>query len=101
MLVLAEPIGRLFDVPFAAVVGIGAATLVWAWLLTRLARQGDWRSPLRLVAAANAAASVGVAVLAALAPALAGRVLLLAVAVEVAAFAAIQLRVLVRARAAS
>ena len=30
MLVLAEPIGRLFDVPFAAVVGIGAATLVWA-----------------------------------------------------------------------
>jgi hypothetical protein len=94
---LCVPLARLFDVPFALVTGIGAATTFWAWLLLRFAKREHWRQPLRLVAAANAAASAGVAVLVALTPAAAPRLLLLAVAVEVAAFAAVQIRVLRRA----
>ena len=91
---LAGPLGRLLHVVPALLVAVGAAAVCWAWLLMRLARRPAVRQPLQLVAAANAAASVGVAVLAAVAPAAAGQLLLAAVAVEVAAFAAVQLRVL-------
>jgi predicted permease len=97
-LALCVPLARLFEIPFALVAGIGIATTFWAWVLTRLARRERWRQPLQLVAATNAAASAGVAVLAALTPAAAPRLLLIAVAVEVAAFAAVQLRVLRHAR---
>lgn len=93
---LCLPLARLFDVPVGVVAAIGVATIVWAWLLLRLAGGEDWRQPLRLVGAANAAASAGLAVLAALSPAAASRVLLIAVAIEVAAFAAVQLRMLHR-----
>lgn len=95
---LCVPLARLFDTPLALVVGIGVATTFWAWLLLRFAQREHWREPLRLVAAANAAASAGVAILAALAPAAAPRLLLIAVAVEVAAFAGVQIRVLRHAR---
>ena len=98
-LALCVPLARLFEIPFVLVAGIGLATTLWAWVLARLARREHWREPLRLVAAANAAASAGVAVLAARAPAVAPRLLLIAVAVEVAVFAAVQFRVL-RAEAA-
>jgi hypothetical protein len=94
---LSGPLGRFFHVPLAIVAGVGVATVLWAWLLLRLARRRDWRQPLRLVAGANAAASAGVAVLAALAPAVAARLLLIAVAAEVAAFATVQYRMLRRA----
>jgi hypothetical protein len=57
-------------------------------------RSADLRQPLRLVAAVNAAASIAVAVLAAVEPARAARLLLIAVAIEVAAFAVAQLRLL-------
>jgi hypothetical protein len=67
-LLLSGPLARLFDIPLAIVAGIGAAAVVWAWFLMRLARLQNWRQPLRLVAAANAAASMGVGVLAAFAP---------------------------------
>jgi hypothetical protein len=93
-LALCLPLARLFDTPLALMVGIGVATTFWAWLLLRLAQREHWRQPLRLVAAANAAASAGVAVLAALAPTAAPRLLLSAVAVEVAAFAGVQFRIL-------
>jgi hypothetical protein len=96
-LLLSGPLARLFGIPLAIVAGIGVATVVWAWLLLRLARSQNWQQPLRLVAAANAAASTGVGVLAALAPAAAARLLLAAVAAEVAAFATVQLRMLRRA----
>ena len=94
---LCVPLARLFKIPFEAVVGVGAVTIFWAWLLMRLARRRDWRQPLRWVAAANAAASAGVAILAALAPEVAPRLLLTAVAVEVAVLAAVQVRILRRA----
>jgi predicted permease len=94
---LSGPLARLFDVPLAIVAAVGVATVFWAWLLMRLARRQNWRQPLRLVAAANAIASIGVGVLAALAPAAAARLLLIVVAAEVAAFATVQLRMLRRA----
>jgi O-antigen/teichoic acid export membrane protein len=96
-LALCVPFTRWFEIPLALTAGIGAAVLAWAWLLTRLARRPDWRQPLRLVAGANAVASVGVAGLATLAPDVPARLLLIAVAAEVAAFAAVQLRTLRRA----
>jgi hypothetical protein len=95
-LALCVPLARLLEIPVELTAGIGAATLCWAWFLIRLARGHDWRTPLRLVAAANTAASAGVAGLAALAPDVPARLLLIAVAAEVAAFAAVQLRTLRR-----
>ena len=91
------PLARLFHVPAAAIAGVGTVTVVWAWLLARLARRRDWRQPLAVVTGANAGASAAVAALAAVERALAGRLLLAAVAVEVAAFTAVQLRTLRRA----
>lgn len=90
------PLARLFHVPTAAIAAAGAATVVWAWLLARLAQRREWRHPLAVVAAANAGAAATVAALAAVAPALAARLLLAAVCVEVATFAAVQLRTLRR-----
>jgi len=95
-LALCVPLAHLFNIPLEAVVGVGAATILWALLLAHLARRRDWRQPLWLVAAANAFASAGLAVLAALAPEAAPRLLLAAVAVEVAGFAAVQVRMLRR-----
>ena len=95
---LCVPLGHLYAIPFELIAGIGAATIVWGWFLKRLAQRQDWRQPLQLVAAANAAASAGLAALAAMAPAAAPRLLLIAVAIEVAAFAAGQLRMLRRTR---
>jgi hypothetical protein len=91
-LALAEPLGRLFDVPGLVPAAMGAATLVWAAALTAVARRAGWRRATALVAVANVAASVGVGVLAYLSPGLAARLLLAAVAVEVAGFAAVQTR---------
>jgi hypothetical protein len=85
-LALAAPLGRLFHVPLAVLVVVGAGALVWAFVLPRVS--------LSLVAAANAAAALAIAVLAVLAPGTAGRLLLVAVCVEVAAFAAAQARLL-------
>jgi O-antigen/teichoic acid export membrane protein len=93
-LALCLPLARLYGVPPESIAGVGLTTVVWSWLLLRLAGRRDWRPALRLVAAANAAASAAVAVLAGVAPAGAPRLLLIAVAVEVAAFAAVQLRLL-------
>jgi hypothetical protein len=81
-LALARPLSSLLHVPAAALVAIGLATVVWAALLAALARLAEWRQPLRLVAAFT--------------PTDAGRLLLAAVAVEVAAFAGVQLRLLGR-----
>jgi hypothetical protein len=97
-LALCLPLARFYGVSPEAVAAIGLATVVWAWVLTRLAGRREWRGPLQLVAAANAAAFAAVAALAALVPTAAPRLLLVAVAVEVAAFAVVQLRLLRRGR---
>ena len=93
-LALAEPLGRLFHVSTLLVLAIGAATACWTLVLVWLTRTGDLRQPLRIVAAVNAVASAAVAVLAAVEPARAARLLLIAVAIEVAAFAVAQMRLL-------
>jgi predicted permease len=93
-LALAEPLGRFFHVSTLLVLAIGAVTACWALALVWLTRTGDLRQPLRLVAAVNAVASIAVAVLAAVEPARAARLLLIAVAIEVAAFAVAQMRLL-------
>jgi hypothetical protein len=96
-LALCVPLARWFEIPLAFTAGLGVATLAWALLLMRLARSLYWRRPLRMVAGANAVASVGIAGLVVLAPDLPARLLLIAVAAEVAAFSAVQLRTLRRA----
>jgi hypothetical protein len=97
-LVLARELAGLFDVPAVAVAALGAATLVWASLLALLARRDEWRAPVLVVGVANALAAAGVAASAIAAPATAARLLLVAVALEVAAFAAVQLRLSAYAR---
>ena len=81
------PLARLLQVPRLALAVAGAATIVWAILLRRLAGRLDWRLPVAAVAAANGVAAGGLAGLALVSPAAAAKVLLAAVAVEVAAFA--------------
>jgi hypothetical protein len=96
VLALCVPLGRLFHIapPLAAV--LGAGTLGWAVLLARLAARHDWRRSTRFVAGANVAAAVGLLVLALAAPTMTARVLLLAVAAEVATFAVAQTHTLRR-----
>jgi hypothetical protein len=90
------PLGRLFHVPPALLLAAGVATIGWALVVRRLARVPAWRATVARIAAANAAAALGLVVLAALSPALAARLLLAAVAVEVAAFAGGQVAALSR-----
>jgi hypothetical protein len=89
---LASPLGRFFHVPALLVAAVGAATLVWAVLLTRLARAEEWRRQVTAVGAANSLAAIGVLGLTAVAPTPEARLLLAAVALEVGAFALVQLR---------
>jgi hypothetical protein len=91
-LVLARPLGELAHAPAEVFAAVGVGAIAWALVLTWLARQPEWRQPLRLVAAANVAASAAIAVVAFVTPALAARLLFAAVALEVAAFAAVQWR---------
>ena len=84
---LVVPLARLVQVPRLALALAGAATIVWALVLRRLAGRLDWRLPVAAVAVANGVAAAGLAVLAAVAPATAAKLLLAAVAAEVAAFA--------------
>ena len=93
-LTLAAPLGRLFHVAPELAAGAGAAAVVWGVLLARFATRLTWRVPLALVATANAAASAALVGLAIVAPGPAAHIVLAAVALEVAAFASIQLRIL-------
>jgi hypothetical protein len=93
---LSVPLGRLFHIPPSLAALIGGVTLVWALLLAHLASRQDWQQSIRLVVGANAAASLGLLALGVIAPTVAARLLLVAVAVEVAAFAVVQLRTLGR-----
>ena len=92
-----DPLAELLGAPEALFVAVGAATMVWSLVVHRLARVADWRRPVVAVAAANVVAALGVAALALFTPRLAGQLLLAAVAIEVAAFAASQLVALRRA----
>jgi hypothetical protein len=84
----AGPLSRLFNVPALLLVALGIWTIAWAVLVGRLARLPTWRTTVARIAVANAAAAAAIAVLAALSPELAARLLLAAVALEVGGFAA-------------
>lgn len=86
VLLLARPLAGLFGVPYELTLALGGATLTWALALALLRRVPRWRGVLAVVAAANSGAAI----------ALAGAALLLAVALEVAAFAFVQIRLLRR-----
>jgi hypothetical protein len=88
--VLAAPLGKLFEIPTAVLWVAGVATVGWALLLAVLARREQWWSPLLLVGAANTLAAAAIAVSALVVAAPGARLLLVAVAVEVAGFAAVQ-----------
>ena len=81
------PLAGLFHVPPAIPLVAGVATIGWAVVVRRLARVTAWRATVARIAAANAFAAVALVGLAALSPAFAARILLAAVAIEVAAFA--------------
>jgi hypothetical protein len=91
---LAAPLGGLFGIPRALVTASGVVTILWAVALALLARREQWRSPLALVGGANALAASGIAVAAFVVAGTGARALLVAVAFEVAAFAAIQVGLL-------
>jgi len=93
---LCVPLARLFHIPVAVPAAAGAATLVWALLLVRLAGGDAWRGAVARVAGANVVAAAALGALAIVAPMLAGQLLLAAVAVEVAAFGAGQIAALRR-----
>src|SRR5215213_9660133 len=78
------PLARLLDTPRAVPLAAGAATVVWAAVLLRSADRADWRITVAAVAAANTLAAASIATLSAFAPGTAARLLLAAVAVEVA-----------------
>src|SRR3954463_1147124 len=82
------PLARLFHVPPALPLVAGIGTIGWALVVHRVARAPAWRPTVARIAAANAVAAVALVALAALSPVLATRLLLAAVAIEVAAFAA-------------
>ena len=93
---LYAPLARLFEAPQAVFFLVGSAAIGWALVLLRLARAQAWRISAGVVAAANLVGAAAVAAVAAFAPALAGRLLLVAVAAEVSAFAVGQLAALRR-----
>jgi hypothetical protein len=90
------PLSEVLAAPRTFVVAAGLAALAWAVFLRHLARRTHWRTPVGVVAAANLLAAGAIAALAFATPQLAGRLLLGAVAIEVAAFAAGQLAALRR-----
>lgn len=96
VLLLARPLAGLFGVPYELTLALGGATLTWALALALLRRVPRWRGVLAVVAAANSGAAIALAAAAVLVIGLLGRGLLLAVALEVAAFAFVQIRLLRR-----
>ncbi|MGH3111617.1 MAG: hypothetical protein ACRDQT_11960 [Gaiellaceae bacterium] len=90
------PLSNLLAAPQTLLVVAGVAALVWALFLHKLAHRTAWRTPVAVVAAANLLAAGAIAALAFATPQLAGRLMLGAVAAEVAGFAAGQLAALRR-----
>jgi hypothetical protein len=90
------PLAELLAAPRGLLVAAGIGAIGWALLLHRLARRTDWRAPVAVVAAANLLGAAAIAALAFATPELAGQLLIAAVAIEVAAFAAGQVAALRR-----
>jgi hypothetical protein len=82
------PLGSLLGAPRAVLVVSSLIAIVWSRVLALLARGASWRIATTTVGVLNLGAAVAIGALAVLSAATAARVLLAAVAVEVAAFAA-------------
>ncbi|GAA0265515.1 hypothetical protein [Cryptosporangium japonicum] len=93
----AEPVGGALGVPAGVPLTAAVLTLGWAGMLLALAARRRPRGPVRFVLVANVVAVAGLAALASTRPLDALSLLLLAVAVEVGAFAVWQ-AVLLRTR---
>jgi hypothetical protein len=87
-LLLFSPLARLLDAPEPVPAVAGALTIGWAYVLLRLAARSDWRRAVTVVALANVVAAAAILALGAVVSATLGRLLLAAVAMEVAALAA-------------
>lgn len=93
---LYAPLSRLFEAPKVLFLVVGFGAIVWSLVLLRLARTRTWRASVAAVAVANFVGAAAVAAVSAFAPVPAGRLLLVAVAAEVSAFAVGQLVALQR-----
>ena len=83
----ARRLGTLLELQVPAVLGAGAATVAWAGLVSRLSTAENWRRGVGLVATANLFAASGLGAVAARQRSLSGRLILAAVATDVATFA--------------
>ena len=90
LLAFAEPLGDVFDVTTALILGLAGATAGWALLLTFAALADNVKPWLLVVLLINCAAAGLIAALATARQSDAVTLLLFAVAVEVAGFAAAQ-----------
>jgi hypothetical protein len=95
-LLLFMPLAELLGTPRLVPILAGVATLAWALIVHRLATSPTWREPVTMVAGANIIAALAIAALAVIEPDTAARVLLAAVALEVAVFAVAQIAALRR-----
>ena len=99
LLGFADPLAKALSAPSPLVVAAAVGTAMWALLLSAVAYRADLRPWLVRVLAANLVAACLVAALAVVRPFDGLSVLLIAVSVEVATFAAVQ-AIAVRRRAA-
>ena len=102
MVALSPFLGPWLGLPKTGVAVTGAATGMWGGWVLLAAGAPHWRTPTKVVATVNTAATVALATLAAGRPTKAGRIAVGLVATDVAALAGLQLGALVldrRARA--
>ena len=89
------PIAKWTGLPVPAVVGIGAGSTAWSGFVARSASQGNWQSGVRVVATANAVAAGALAFAAKRQSRRGMRLALGLTALEVGAFAAVQIASLI------
>ncbi len=90
-----RPLSKWTGLPVPAVAGIGAGAAAWSGFVARSASQRNWQSGVRVVAAANAVAAGGLAFAAKRQSRRGMRLALGATALEVGAFAAVQIASLI------
>ena len=94
-IVASRPLAKWTGLPVPAVAGIGAGAAAWSGFVARPASQRNWQSGVRVVAAANAVAAGALAFAAKRQSRRGMRLALGATALEVGAFAAVQIASLI------
>jgi hypothetical protein len=95
ILAAVRPISRWTGLPAPAVAGVGVVASAWSGFVARSASQDNWQSGIRAVASTNAVAAGVLAVVAGRQSRRGMRLTLGAMAVEIGAFAAVQIASLV------